>query len=437
MAEAPQCVGSDFRYPRVTLADGSTRRTSATSTGNYPDCIMESAKIVSSVFDSVQILVSKLIVTTGGRDISYEEEGSPISLTSAPHKDHIHVYERDPSQVLDNHRHHDTMSQGGDYLVPYHVDNGIFLLITPFPNHGMNLEMSDGSVVSTDDIGRGSIIVLFGLGLTDWLLQNDRVAASEFHPVPHAVPALRTLRHRSVFARMVVAPATATPAGGSLTFDEVFMRRSLNESGYDSQVCSTDLLGNSGSDGSWRDAMDAMCDEGEAYCWMGCRALPRACPAPGLATCFSKKNNLTCSTEPNGKPMDPACKWECLPSSDNDRSAYKVSEYCNGKMDMLMLGFDVSGKKENPCIVLFVEEWTLDTPVKFWLACFGVMCLGFSIEALIALRRTITRRRSSRLSFRSPGTKSFIPSKIPTCQILTFLFHRKMALMFLEHTRHK
>ena len=74
-------------------------------------------------------------------------------------------------------------------------------------------------------------------------------------------------------------------------------------------------------------------------------------------------------------------------------------------MDMLMLGFDVSGKKENPCIILFVEEWTLDTPAKFWLACFGVACLGFSIEALIALRRTITRRRkSSRLLLRSPGS---------------------------------
>ena len=393
----------------MTLADGSTRRTAATSTGDYPDCLTESAKVVSSAYDSVQILVSKMIETIGGGGgISYEDDGIPIPLQSAPHKDHIHVYEKSSSEVRDNHHQHKAM---GEYLVPYHVDNGIFLLITPFPNHGMSLKMSDESVISTDDVDRGSIIVLFGLGLTDWLLQNDKIAASEFHPVPHAVPALRTLRHRSVFARMVVAPATATPVGGgegSLTFDEVFMRRSLNESGYDSQVCSTDLPGSS-SDGSWREAMDAMCDEGEAYCWMGCRTLPAACPTPDQATCFSKKNNLTCSTEPNGKPMDPACKWECLPSSDN---VYRVSEYCNGKMDMLMLGFDVSGKKENPCIVLFVEEWTLDTPVKFWFACLGVMCLGFSIEALIALRRTISRRRSWRLTIRSPGTNSSIPSKI-------------------------
>ena len=228
----------------MTLADGSTRKTAATSTGDYPDCLAESAKTVGSVFDSVQILVTKLIEKMkGGADISYVDGGNPIPLNSAPHKDHIHVYEKSPSQVRDNHRHHEMshMSQDGEYLVPYHVDNGIFLLITPFPNHGLNLEMSDGSVVSTDGVGRGSIIVLFGLGLTDWLLQSDRVAASEFHPVPHAVPALKTLRHRSVFARMVVAPATATPVGGALTFDEVFMRRSLNESGYDSQVCSTDL----------------------------------------------------------------------------------------------------------------------------------------------------------------------------------------------------
>ena len=414
MAEAPQCVGADFRYPRVTLADGSARRTAATSTGAYPDCIAESAKTVGSGFDSVQILVSKLIGSIGGGNggggISYQDGGEWVPLTSAPHKDHIHVYERSPSRVHDSHRRHETAP---DYLVPFHVDNGIFLLITPFPNHGMRLEMSDGSVASTDEVWRGSIIVLFGLGLTDWLLQGDGSASAQFHPVPHAVPALRTLRYRSVFARMVVAPATATPIGGggeALTFDEVFMRRARNDSsGYDSQVCSTDLLGE-GSDSShssWRDAMDAMCGEGEAYCWMGCRALPAACPTPERASCFSAKNNVTCSTEPNGKPMDPACKWECLPS---DGRSYEVSEYCNGKMDMLMLGFDVSGKKENPCIVLFVEEWTLDTPAKFWIACFGVMCLGFSIEALIALRRTITRRKIARLTFRSPGRNITCPS---------------------------
>ena len=115
------------------------------------------------------------------------------------------------------------------------MDNGVFLLITPFPDHGLSVELSDGSVASTDGVGRGSVLVLVGLGLTDWLLQGDAAAASAFHPVPHAVPALRALRHRSVFARMVVAPAAATPVGGSVTFGEVFAGRSLNGSRYDSQ----------------------------------------------------------------------------------------------------------------------------------------------------------------------------------------------------------
>ena len=239
VAEAPQCVGSDFRYPRVPLADRSTRRTAATSTGEYPECIAESARTVGSGFDAVQKLVSKLIekAAGGGAGLPFvDEEGGQVPLALAPHKDHIHVYEKQlPSKVSDNQDH----DSPGEYLVPYHVDNGVFLLITPFPGHGMSVELSDGSVASTGGVGRGSVLVLVGLGLTDWLLQGDAAAAAAFHPVPHAVPAMRALRHRSVFARMVVAPAAATPGGGggggSLTFGEVFQRRTLNGSRYDSQ----------------------------------------------------------------------------------------------------------------------------------------------------------------------------------------------------------
>ena len=65
------------------------------------------------------------------------------------------------------------------------------------------------------------------------------------------------------------------------------------------------------------------------------------------------------------------------------------SEFCNGGMDMLMEGFETT-KGNNMCIILFFKAWTLNTPWKFAVACIGVMCLGFSIEALIALRRTIS-----------------------------------------------
>jgi hypothetical protein len=412
IGEAPGCVGKDFRFPRVTLADGSTRRTIATSDGKYPDCLKPSATIVAQGFESVEKLVSTMVEVVAAKSLTYIEGNTKTRLADAPHKDHIHVYERKEdhgAKMLHDHQNmmNDHKQDARDYLVPYHIDNGMFLLITPFPNHGMQMELSDGSKVSTDEIDHSSVLVLFGLGLNGWMFQVDEEAAAKFHPVPHAVPALRMIHHRSVFARMIVAPAAAKPEIKKglfqeklLTFDEVFMKRSMNQSRYDSQVCSVDLFVKPGND-SWRDAMDAMCSEGEAYCWMGCYPLPKSCPSPDLAMCFSNKSNVTCSTEPNGKPMDPTCKWECAPQVEG---VYKTSSYCNGKMDMLMLGFDVSGKRENPCIVLFIEAWTLDSQIKFWTACFGVMALGFGIEALIALRRTISRRRNQRLNLRGAGT---------------------------------
>jgi len=54
---------------------------------------------------------------------------------------------------------------------------------------------------------------------------------------------------------------------------------------------------------------------------------------------------------------------------------------------MLMTGFDVAGKQLNPCIVLFFQSWTLDTPGKFAAGCVGVAAMGFAIEALICFRR--------------------------------------------------
>lgn len=100
--------------------------------------------------------------------------------------------------------------------------------------------------------------------------------------------------------------------------------------------------------------------------------------------------------------MDPTCKWECLPET---KSKFKTSEYCNGKMDMLMFGFDVSGKKENPCIILFFNSWTLDTKWKFALGCLGVMVLGFAIEALIAFRRQLSRRKRTFIDLTSRTRK--------------------------------
>ena len=49
----------------------------------------------------------------------------------------------------------------------------LYLLLTPFPNHGLEINLSNGLTISTNDLDSDSILVLMGRGLTDWLLQQN------------------------------------------------------------------------------------------------------------------------------------------------------------------------------------------------------------------------------------------------------------------------
>ena len=117
------------------------------------------------------------------------------------------------------------MKRRDGFLVPYHIDNGLFLLLTPFPSPSLLVRLSDGHSISTNGLGSDSILVLMGRGLTDWLLQEQR---TDFFPVPHAVPAMTESLavNRAVYARMKVAPMDAIPATHStknlLKFGEIF-----------------------------------------------------------------------------------------------------------------------------------------------------------------------------------------------------------------------
>ena len=387
--EAPKCLSQNQSLPVSEMADGSTRRTwatSGTSPEDLPECLSKDILGLGMTFDSVEFTVTLLIqqLVNGSKDgLHYVSHGKTVPLIDAPHKDHLHVYE---SKLTEGNSHNGS----NHHLVPFHVDNGMFLVITPFKSLGLKVKLSDGTVIQTSDaIEDDSVLVLFGLGLSDWLLQGSS-KVDQFYPVPHAVESMKSkgLISRVVYARMKVAPSDAVPSNkGQVkglklrTFREVFMK-SFKES--DSRMCSVELnMPFSKSSDKFHNAMNEGCSKGEAYCWMSCMALPEACPSEKLAHCFSKKNNLTCSTT-GEKPMDPTCQWECKPEEPKE---YTRSSYCNGKMDMLMSGFDSSGKPSNPCIILFIESWTLDSPVKFGIGCIGVMVLGFSIEALIAFRR--------------------------------------------------
>ena len=390
MADAPGCLTRMQHHhmqhlPKTHMPDGSFRTTYATQDADFPSCLNMMAPLTDA-FDQVEEGVSRLIQNACGfsKTLSYVtgDADSSVELKDAPVKDHVHVYER-AEEVT------------GDLMVPYHTDNGIFLILTPFPGKtGLKIKLKDGTEIQTsEEIEPKSVLVLMGRGLTSWLLQDGGFPAPKigFWPVPHAVPSMTDRDTRSVYARMKVAPGNAIPASlvrkeGSKrvkalkTFDDIFMESKLEPA----SICSVNLedRGLNPKKSSWFKAMDDLCDEGSAYCWMSCMELPSGCVNP---ECYNSKTNISCRSD---KSMDPGCEWHC------DGKAKRDNDFCNGAMDMLMSGFEAAGADNStPCVILFVKAWTLDTRVKFGFACIGVMFLGFCIELLIAVRRRLTSRR--------------------------------------------
>jgi hypothetical protein len=194
---APRCL-DESHLPVIELTDGSTRTTYATESAEFPDCIGDTMDVLSWVFDDVEALVSDLIEVAAGKQLFFDAPGSAaVRMKNGPRKDHVHVY-RAAAEATSS-----------EYLVPFHTDNGLFLLLTPFPEHPLRLRTSSGRTVSTEHVPADSVLVLYGLGLTDWLLQNNARARGLFHAVPHAVPALNAddVAVRSVYARMKVIVA--------------------------------------------------------------------------------------------------------------------------------------------------------------------------------------------------------------------------------------
>jgi hypothetical protein len=66
-----------------------------------------------------------------------------------------------------------------------------------------------------------------------------------------------------------------------------------------------------------------------------------------------------------------------------------TSNFCSGSgMAMYMNGFQSGFSRQSTCLALYIDAFTLDTAVKFIVACFGVVALGVGAEALVAVRRS-------------------------------------------------
>jgi len=301
---APSCLQNDQTLPNMVMNDGSVRTTFAKSNSNeYPNCLFDEIEAITKAFDQVDAFVTKIIediVEPGTLDYRVSDDSGQIQdLANSPIKEHLHVYTKKDTN--------ESRTFNDKFMVPFHVDNGLYLLITPFPGHGLKIESSDGVVIDTDDIRADSILVLMGRGLTDWLLQG-KDESEGFHAAPHAVEALGSMSYsgRSAFARMKVAPLEAVPVNGTIKFKNVFFNEDILKEGHHDM--SHDHLTD-----HYSEATKTTCNEGEAYCWMGCRPIPNCGPNEEMI-CYSIEHNFFCCDDPNETctTMDPTCKWECV-----------------------------------------------------------------------------------------------------------------------------
>lgn len=448
---APSCL-KGLRYPEFLLPDGSLRTTfakeSSDKTAVYPPCLEETGSTISRHFDSVYTSMSNLFEElTGKESLTWKTESNEEvqSFPALPNKEHIHVY-------------HGGVSPEEGYAAPFHTDNGILLLITPFQEHPLQVRKLGGMIMDTSKLDDSSVLILIARALPEWLLRGNKEAAG-FRPAPHAVQSLGlNLQDRTVFARMMIAPLNAIPVSHystKLTFEKIFFNQPLTQGdlcltgeldhSFQSRVPrDTDHQGHEGHQGHEKESMktnhgnhninktdqafeelkkDECSDPTTAYCWMGCLDLP-SCPGQDQFMC-TNSGGRNCCTDPadegTGKcaDMDPSCTWKCddkppTPTTQDDSHTMKHTSaqkqpvtsqvptndrFCipGTGTDMYMNGFQISGQPDNPCVILFFKIWVLDSKVKFLFGCLGCILLGIGVEGLLCFRRLLQSRKILRV----------------------------------------
>jgi len=290
-SEASRCLEIG-EYPERVLPDGSTRKTFATDSENgpeYPECIKDESEVISRYFSDVDMQVSSLIMEIVGNnhDLQWMEGEKMGNFASAGFKDHIHVYTGSDNGTRNNQK---------KAAVPFHSDNGLLLLLTPFKEQPLLMKNKNGDVLTTGELDNDSVIVIIASALPNWLLKGTN--SPKFYPASHSVPALSEIATRTVFARMKIAPETAVARKGGATFSQ-FFHNNIEES-----LCPGNI--------DWTQMKKQECGDGQAYCWMDCLDLPADCGETDLI-CVNQDMLPCCTLEitEDCLSMDDSCEWQC------------------------------------------------------------------------------------------------------------------------------
>jgi hypothetical protein len=212
VATAPTCGEGALE---VLLADGTLRRSHVPTTQNpavstasaaaFPDCVASDMAAISQTFDAVEAVMAGVMGRLLGNASLHVrlEDGRPVGLLDLPVKTHLHVYHAPTAAAVETQKQHS---------LPMHVDNGLYLLLTPDQSLPLLMRSKSGRAIRTGQVGPDAVLFLLGRGLTDWLVP-DTAEETAFTPALHAVPSLAKtgVATRTVVARMKVAPLTAVP----------------------------------------------------------------------------------------------------------------------------------------------------------------------------------------------------------------------------------
>merc|ERR1719193_3099870 len=198
---APYCL--EGRGLTVEMDDGSERLTVARdtvgATGPFPDCVRNEADVVGGAFDRVDKVFNQLMRQQFGKNLDVVEEERNVTKVweEFDTKTHLHVYRRGNKVTT------------APLALPYHTDNGMYVLLTPSSILPLRAIDRTGEV-SLLDSGSSSVILILGTGVTSWLMPDSGLYAA-----PHGLPALATILSpapRTVMARMRVAPPGSLPS---------------------------------------------------------------------------------------------------------------------------------------------------------------------------------------------------------------------------------
>merc|ERR1719391_104322 len=197
----------------VEMDDGSERLTVARdtvgATGPFPDCVRLEADVVRDAFDRVDKVFSQLMRQQFGNDLDVVEEERNVTKVweEFDSKTHLHVYRRSNKVTT------------APLALPYHTDNGMYVLLTPSSILPLRTIDRRGEVNLLDS-GSSSVILILGTGVTSWLMPESGLYAA-----PHGLPALATIltpAPRTVMARMRVAPPGSLPSSSTHSSSELF-----------------------------------------------------------------------------------------------------------------------------------------------------------------------------------------------------------------------